>query len=114
MCISDCSSDVCSSDLLRLELLAHRTPGGPELDQHRRLPDVLRDVGLRTVELVDCGAGRVGAHRNSYMRAGVRRCTKRERKRHHYTAERSTERRVGKGCVSTCIDRWSPKLEKKN
>src|SRR3546814_16785575 len=32
----------------------------------------------------------------------------------HSSVRRSEERRVGKGCVSTCRSRWSPYHEKKN
>ena len=37
----------------RLELLAVRTPRRPELDDGRRLADVLRQVGVLSVERID-------------------------------------------------------------
>src|SRR3546814_8432406 len=83
MCISDWSSDVCSSDLLRLR----REPIGGRLAQAqfetipclriRRQNDDLRKRRIRQLRVVG-------------------------------EEERSEERRVGKECVSTCRSRWSP------
>jgi hypothetical protein len=38
---------------MRLELLAVATPGRPELHQHRRLADVLREIRRLSVERLD-------------------------------------------------------------
>src|SRR3546814_10498112 len=81
MRISDWSSDVCSSDLLRHFLQARPAPGRPVVDHHP-LAAVRGEIVLRTVQGGDLQP-RVG-HR------------------------RSEERRVGKECVSTCRSRWSP------
>src|SRR3546814_14297604 len=88
MRISDWSSDVCSSDLLRqLDAV-----GRPALPRPRHLglhdgrsgcfPDIRQP-------------GRHGPH-------------------DRVLSPRSEERRVGKECVSTCRSRWSPYHYKKN
>src|SRR3546814_7334944 len=81
MRISDWSSDVCSSDLVRAglalklqgDVLGHVTEPGPLLEP---LPETTAPSQ---------GARMFGDAR-----------------------ERSEERRVGKECVSTCRSRWSP------
>src|SRR3546814_13095134 len=97
MRISDWSSDVCSSDLLRqaktLGLLDHHQRGGghiyPDLD-HRGRHQQLRLASGETFHrrVLDLGP-------------------KLAMDQHHI---RSEERRVGKECVSTCRSRWSPYL----
>src|SRR3546814_3012787 len=85
MRISDWSSDVCSSDLLRR---ADFVDGGVQLvpvgmigDHQRQLQSALFGA-LLDPQPARCGAGhRIG---------------------------RSEERRVGQECVSTCRSRWSP------
>src|SRR3546814_13733974 len=99
MRISDCSSDVCSSDLDMVivgigiipetaPLLAAGASGGNGVDVdafcRTSLPDVYA-VG-------DCAA-----HANKYAGGAQIRLE-----------SRSEERRVGKECVSTCRSRWSP------
>src|SRR3546814_4089279 len=80
MRISDWSSDVCSSDLLRVSL------------------GVLKDVGnesdaLELEELIAIAGW----------------CTMRTFSEQEMNdGRRSEERRVGKECVSTCRSRWSP------
>src|SRR3546814_11590080 len=103
MRISDCSSDVCSSDLLcqRLDLpdvvgraLASRQIGldeaetylSPTLRALMPAPAVLKDM--------DRAASRIA----QAIRDGE---------------ARSEERRVGKECVSTCRSLWSPCNSKK-
>src|SRR3546814_3206614 len=78
MRISDWSSDVCSSDLLRSE-----TMGGPPLNSL-----ILKPYFVGGTPLLALPRGR--AHPDG---------------RHD---QRSEERRVGKECVSTCRSRWSP------
>src|SRR3546814_8372041 len=83
MCISDWSSDVCSSDLLyrgdsRSGKPARRARCGP--------------AGAQT---------RADAEGGTHQRGGSGR-------RVAHRIARSEERRVGKECVSTCRSRWSP------
>src|SRR3546814_2098969 len=80
--ISDWSSDVCSSDLGRVEHVAVM-----DLD----------------VEILECG--RAAAPTQQYADfASLRN----EQAGRVATDKRSEERRVGKECVSTCRSRWSP------
>src|SRR3546814_15592635 len=105
MRISDWSSDVCSSDLHGLDgaaqlvaavaaQRAQQIPGealGMQAQQHRR-------VGLRLAD-----------HDGEVLHAAVV-GTKRDDARLLGAGQRhgrSEERRVGKGCVSTCRSRWS-------
>src|SRR3546814_20604372 len=88
MRISDWSSDVCSSDLAgRFSTPCNRANWRSD----RRL--------------CDKGYGPCRRH----ARSGARRTNRSLGPR----ATRSEERRVGKGCVSTCRYRWSPYHEKK-
>src|SRR3546814_3460770 len=79
MRISDWSSDVCSSDLLRVE------PGTPHprvaFARPRKGTTVVMGDGHRLERAIDNVID---------------------------NAIRSEERRVGKECVSTCRSRWSP------
>src|SRR3546814_10809535 len=90
MRISDWSSDVCSSDLAVVE------PGA--LPAQRPAARLAGDV--------------VGAvARDEDMRLGLERQDAgvfEEDERLANRFARSEERRVGKGCVSTCRSRWSP------
>src|SRR3546814_12202397 len=96
MRISDWSSDVCSSDLVRAAVdgdldAAHRPmlpekAAGLSADHHRHAA-ILQ--GLE--ELRD---QRIAEHEARAPRMA--------------DAVRSEERRVGKECVSTCRSRWSP------
>src|SRR3546814_8419712 len=85
MRISDWSSDVCSSDLLKLGSLTHADVGQMHMycnyaKEHWPYPDENPPVGL--ILCADKG--------------------------HALARYRSEERRVGKECVSTCRSRWSP------
>src|SRR3546814_15378255 len=96
MRISDWSSDVCSSDLLRRvgRRGGEAVAGGGEVAlDNQRASDV---------------AGEPGADRVDPL--GADRARKPDVTRHilQPDAERSEERRVGKECVSTCRSRWSP------
>src|SRR3546814_11819888 len=98
MRISDWSSDVCSSDLLRLvddgadmAALGHRVAHLRAVEH--RLDDADR---LALAALVDEDAGR-----GDTALAGVDEHALPRRRR-------SEERRVGKEGVSTCRSRWSP------
>src|SRR3546814_8027231 len=81
MRISDWSSDVCSSDLLRH--LVH--------------------VGHRAVDLLHARRLRFGGCRNLACEGGDLADLADDA-----VEGRSEERRVGKECVSTCRSRWSP------
>src|SRR3546814_16764117 len=96
MRISDWSSDVCSSDLQRVGLgigeLEAQQPAtlglvAQGMDVPRPGPARHRALGQRNHVLSQCPGGAV--------------------------LGRSAERRVGKGCVSTCRSRWSPYHYKK-
>src|SRR3546814_16444907 len=90
MRISDWSSDVCSSDLLKGKVRFRDVGGSEDLHSTERY-----DLRQET-------ACRLGPKCSTF--------------RHSYSilrAERSEERRVGKECVSTCQSRWSPYHNKK-
>src|SRR3546814_14258708 len=95
MRISDWSSDVCSSDLLRrIHALAlpqprHDRVDRPEGDQRDPAECAGMDVADSPLGVVRQRVDRPDRH------------------------ERSEERRVGKECVSTCRSRWSPSHSKK-
>src|SRR3546814_10278843 len=94
--ISDWSSDVCSSDLVA----SYSTPSG-------------LGFGLRSNPGLSPGAIHVEPHSGlvSWLR---RRIGLSSEVIHVDPNESSEERRVGKGCVSTCRSRWSPyNLKKK-
>src|SRR3546814_3835165 len=82
MRISDWSSDVCSSDLHRLDRLVAED----ELAVLKRFRFGGRAAGDREDQIENILAHRVQRR----------------------IAQRSEERRVGKECVSTCRSRWSP------
>src|SRR3546814_15658452 len=100
MRISDWSSDVCSSDLLR-EMIhrgrRHRerrcAPNEHARDARAEL-DPARDDGARGEDRELIAAVTFGHPRR-------------------FVPERSEERSVGNECVSTCRTRWSPYHEKK-
>src|SRR3546814_16098876 len=116
MRISDWSSDVCSSDLLReacLQLLrifladecGRRTLVLVQVEHHRRGDAVrMNRIAADLVEL--CATVRGDAAGQAGDR-GFRGAVRAER-RLAADAGRSEERRVGKACVSTCSARWSP------
>src|SRR3546814_14295503 len=98
MRISDCSSDVCSSDLRFLRGLQTSAHPAEQGEAQLLLGMLQRLAGsrLRNVQKFG-GAGQAagGQHRmNQFDVAQTHRI-------------RSEERRVGKECVSTCRSRWS-------
>src|SRR3546814_14702788 len=100
MRISDWSSDVCSSDLLK----AGRWEQIFRFDaQPARLPrKAASGVGPQLSDLAEAIA-RVGLRQLDRERRRLTMvCEQLEQ------AKRSEERRVGKECVSTCRYRWSP------
>src|SRR3546814_12400412 len=98
MRISDWSSDVCSSDLLRLQLARLLDWG----DAHATFDAAVKDLPpeLR-------GERPAGSPHSPWELLEHLRVTQRD-------ILRSEERRVGKECVSTCRSRWSPYHYKKN
>src|SRR3546814_1880336 len=94
MRISDWSSDVCSSDLMRSSAGVIQEQANLALTDLRAVLGVLRDPG--TGELLSKpqpGFGDIEELIDEARLAGM---------------SRSEERRVGKECVSTCRSRWSP------
>src|SRR3546814_15275400 len=102
MRISDWSSDVCSSDLaVRGEFAHHRLV---QPDVHFGTAVEFAGIAEFLRELLAVGEARVDVeqfHQVDDRGAPVE--GQRDR-----GADRSEERRVGKGCVSTCRYRWWP------
>src|SRR3546814_14173729 len=95
MRISDWSSDVCSSDLHRME----------KISEH--LEAVATFTGLASVSRVECHL----MFRNPVpMEFALAKLAEKVKvSRFDRIGDiRSEERRVGKECVSTCRSRWSP------
>src|SRR3546814_12059295 len=107
MRISDWSSDVCSSDLIKSGVTkSSKTPLRPSNDVATSVRQVVGDLEQqqRFVARVGDGIDEGGAGRRFVIdHPGVERRLPR----------RSEERRVGKECVSTCRSRWSPVPYKK-
>src|SRR3546814_10731226 len=82
--ISDWSSDVCSSDLILLQLR-----------------------GTKVMNVWPAGDERF-APRTQHERYHTRAASPAPRSRACRSGRRSEERRVGKECVSTCRSRWTP------
>src|SRR3546814_15099261 len=108
MRISDWSSDVCSSDLVVVQLNTKAwgvTDRICAIDRHRSVRHQIappRNVEFRKRFLTnDVGGSGIQVQRSS-CRYGTKGAMKRDRQ------IRSEERRVGKECVSTCRYRWSP------
>src|SRR3546814_17525749 len=111
MRISDWSSDVCSSDLAAMHLDApfrqlgrHHVAGALLLEAEFGMGvQVAPPFGHLRRELGDAVDDRhevlrvAGERRAEYRAVGLL-----------LQPDRSEERRVGKGCVSTCRSRWSP------
>src|SRR3546814_13622849 len=113
MRISDWSSDVCSSDLINIQFVAHL---GAEVGQYER-----RAAAQKEGQTEACLDGVGGDDKDYANPHDQHRCQSHEveppatlapasRCRCH----RSEERRVGKECVSTCRSRWSPYHYNKN
>src|SRR3546814_14741404 len=100
MRISDWSSDVCSSDLHFLAVL----------EQRRGVGDDLRIQRLRHLVAAEQRAvvRQVASFRLHQQRVEVEVVEMLSAAADLLQQVRSEERRVGKGCVSTCRSRWSP------
>src|SRR3546814_2384850 len=93
MCISDWSSDVCSSDLRILALVAGGDQQTAELVGQRHQQ---RAAAAR----LQVFFGLVGCHIGKQRRQNLKKAVE-------GGADRSEERCVGKECVSPCRSRWS-------
>src|SRR3546814_19184747 len=96
MRISDWSSDVCSSDLIGVEI-GRQEDAAAVGDRGGHVRKMRGDRTKRRKLIAVCGApGFVGAGEMGHQQPKVE------------LAGRSEERRVGKECVSTFSTRWSP------
>src|SRR3546814_3868773 len=89
MRISDWSSDVCSSDLVFLEV-------NPRIQVEHTVTEEVTGIDLVAVQLAIADGV---PFENLDLPTGITAVEK---------ASRSEARRVGKECVSTCRSRWSP------
>src|SRR3546814_12332713 len=109
MRISDWSSDVCSSDLKIDAVISHRQPylfdeRTPHIEMksfHRRIDADLKPVPGWPDEQATAGNDRASRHVVGFALDPPRIAEMHE-------DQRSEERRVGKGCVSTCRSRGWP------
>src|SRR3546814_12175925 len=100
MRISDWSSDVCSSDLLRAGLDVAAEDSGASLNRIVEMGAVGDRIERRQIiEHVE--------HRRVEGELVGDRDLRGEHER-HVIVDRSEERRVGNECVTTCRSRWSP------
>src|SRR3546814_12143796 len=110
MRISDWSSDVCSSDLIRTAQNAHLALAYQIVERlHHRFIRcaMVGPVGLVEVDIVGLEPGQAVFNRGADLVAIERRHAVAARRLEPAVA-RSEERRVGKECVSTGRSRWSP------
>src|SRR3546814_12095820 len=105
MRISDWSSDVCSSDLGYLLVPESSDPARPRLDP---VGAVLSIAGLTALLWAVIEAPSKGWGAGSVVAAFVGGGVLLALFMVWELRSRSEERRVGKGCVSTCRSRWSP------
>src|SRR3546814_12303548 len=111
MRISDWSSDVCSSDLLgmdvehRFDLFGAQGAGGGDHALGLAAAEPEAAVGVEVAEVAhavdDAGT-------SARCARALTPTLSRKRERGQKPSPRSEERRVGKECVSTCRSRWSP------
>src|SRR3546814_18072723 len=101
MLISDWSSDVCSSDLrYDFEKIFHPLALPPR--RLARKPGLIRGTVVANIDRRRCALDDIelldmfGEFGDNLHRGGAG------------ADHRSEERRVGKGCVSTCRSRWTP------
>src|SRR3546814_17623565 len=92
MRISDWSSDVCSSDLVPVDLVA-----AERVAQQAEAPRLAKDEGELPAGPGEIGCGRVEGSEEAFQRRGASRRAMAEQSR---TQDRSEERRVGNEGVS--------------
>src|SRR3546814_20207455 len=111
MRISDWSSDVCSSDLPKMERGISAPPGDRPLRNLDRLQlHPLRDLHIgskQTSDRNDLAAVERMAAKMPGIEIGRRRTNCQTQRYEHEGQRRSEERSVGKESVSTCRSRWS-------
>src|SRR3546814_8633844 len=95
MCISDGSSDVCSSDLV------------PEKAFVRPKEEVHRPLDPKPLLVPDAAHGRARRQPQRHFGQQIAQVIGTARLLHRAPAQRSEERRVGKEGVSKCRARWS-------
>src|SRR3546814_20563425 len=100
MRISDWSSDVCSSDLI----------GAEDIMGTRNLTCVVVDGAYKVAQYGqwDGYPSGQGATARAFLREQLDRATFLTRLAETFEPTRSEERRVGRGCVSTCRYRGAP------
>src|SRR3546814_7961025 len=136
MRISDCISDVCSSDLFIFQLVQlfirintlHGEPYCLRLTQvsgeinefgqirkstrNHHIKELRGPIGLHAstnhLEVSDTKLRFCLTHETGFFVAGIKYCHLQMRHAQGQRNTRSEERRVGKECVSTCRSRWSP------
>src|SRR3546814_15667884 len=102
MRISDWSSDVCSSDLVRLELVVSDDRASLRVEDNGRgfaLEQPIETNGT-------CHLGLAAMQERASMLGGHLSCFSQPDSGTRLL--RSEERRVGEECLSTCRSRWSP------
>src|SRR3546814_12314770 len=102
MRISDWSEDVCSSDLATKPVVEIAVLG-----RFRLILDLFEIVHHRRAEELEVLGRKHRPGTRRFGSGGFVLCHVRSPAGRAY-ANRSEERRVGKGCVSTCRSRWSP------
>src|SRR3546814_19477405 len=112
MRISDWSSDVCSSDLVRGPALGLVERGGKLVDVSAGAVLAQLQVRLREQGLLFAKASAQAFLQRRDPGRRLDPVVVREPARHG-AADRSDTRGVGKECVSTCRSRWSPVRQKK-
>src|SRR3546814_15688679 len=101
MRISDWSSDVCSSDLVRIVIHNYRwrlglAEGEPRYDDLERRLAGFPDIAVPTITLEGDANGAPHPDPSVYAK--------------NFSGRRTEERSVGKEWVRTCNSRWSPDL----
>src|SRR3546814_14024904 len=104
MRISDWSSDVCSSDLKKIELIQEERSE----DEAEKIAQTVKGLN-KTYDYKDIAIlVRANNHAQAVTAAFQRYRIPYQFLGPGYLFQRSEERRVGKECVSTCRSRWTP------
>src|SRR3546814_11112465 len=97
MRISDWSSDVCSSDLVKLVTASSHMGSGSDAQTEEAIANRIKPVA--SFHLVDANAPKVFKTGQQVFESTCTAC---------HTAGEIGRASVGKECVSTCRSRWSP------